>query len=55
MRRVLPIALAMLLLTAPLAAWAQTSDEASAQNTRQARATLDAMVAALGGPAWLNQ
>jgi hypothetical protein len=45
----------MLLLAVPLAAWAQTTGEASSQNTRQARAALDAMVTALGGPTWLSQ
>jgi hypothetical protein len=52
MRRFLPLALAALLALCPLAA--QTTDEASLKNAAQARAALDAMVKALGGPAWLN-
>src|ERR1035437_1225441 len=56
MRGVLPVALAMMLLAAPLTTRAQTAPEsdAGASNARQARAALDAMVQALGGPAWLN-
>jgi len=49
--RILPAALALLLLTSPLAA--QTGEDASQKNGRQARAALDAMVQALGGEAWL--
>ena len=52
MRRFLPLALVALLALSPLAA--QTTDEASLKNAAQARAALDAMVKALGGPAWLN-
>jgi hypothetical protein len=46
----------MMLLAAPLTTRAQTAPEsdAGASNARQARAALDAMVQALGGPAWLN-
>ena len=58
MRRVLPVALAVALLAAPLALRAQTApvagDDAAQKNARQARAALNAMVEALGGPAWLN-
>ena len=54
MRRVFRLALAVLLLALPLAIQTQTTDEASVKNARQARAALDAMVQALGGPAWLN-
>jgi hypothetical protein len=54
MRRVFRLALAVLLLAWPLAIQTQTTDEASVKNARQARAALDAMVQALGGPAWLN-
>jgi len=56
MRRALPVALiAMLLAVMLLVAPAQVVDEATQKNARQARATLDAMVQALGGEAWLNQ
>ena len=58
MRRVLPVALAIAMLAAPLAMRTQTApgagDDASQKNAKQARAALDAMVEALGGPAWLN-
>jgi hypothetical protein len=54
MRRVLPAALAALMLTLPIATRTQTTDEASVKNAKQARAALDAMVAALGGQAWLS-
>ena len=54
MRRVFRLALAVLLLASPLAIQTQTTDEASVKNAKQARAALDAMVQALGGPAWLN-
>jgi hypothetical protein len=54
MHRVFRLALAVLLLASPLAIQTQTTDEASVKNARQARAALDAMVQALGGPAWLN-
>jgi hypothetical protein len=55
MRRAWPLALALMLLAAPLAARTQATDEASLKNARQARTVLDAMVRALGGEAWLNQ
>lgn len=54
MRRVLPVALAVLMLGAPLSTQTQTTDEASVKNAAQARAALDAMVQAMGGQAWLN-
>jgi hypothetical protein len=46
------VALAALVLAWPLST--QTTDDASVKNAKQARAALDAMVKALGGPAWLN-
>jgi hypothetical protein len=58
MRRVLPVALAIAMIAAPLAARTQTApeaaDDAAQKNAKQARTALDAMVQALGGPAWLN-
>ncbi len=54
MRKVLPAALAALMLMAPQAARMQTSGDAAQKNAQQARAALDAMVQALGGQAWLN-
>jgi len=55
MRRFLPMTLAALLLLAtPLATRTQTAEDAGAQNAKKARVCLDAMVQALGGPAWLN-
>jgi hypothetical protein len=51
MWKLLPVALAVLVLAAPLRT--QTDDEA-AKNARQARAALDAMIQALGGQAWLD-
>ena len=55
MRRFLPMALAaLLLLAAPLTTRTQTAEDAGAQNAKKARVALDAMVQALGGPAWLN-
>lgn len=55
MRRFLTMALAaLLLLAAPLTARTQTAEDAGAQNAKKARVALDAMVQALGGPAWLN-
>ncbi|MGA2671634.1 MAG: hypothetical protein ABSE99_00285 [Terracidiphilus sp.] len=54
MRRVLPVALAMLMLGMPLTIQTQTTGDAGEKNARQARAALDAMVQALGGQAWLN-
>ncbi len=54
MRKVLPVALAMLVLVAPHAARTQAIDQEAAKNAAQARAALDAMVQALGGQAWIN-
>jgi len=54
MRRFLPFALAALLALCPLVSRAQATGDAAAKNAAQARAVLDAMVKALGGPAWLN-
>jgi hypothetical protein len=45
---------ALLLLAAPLTTRTQTAEDAGAQNAKKARVALDAMVQALGGPAWLN-
>ena len=53
MRKVLPVAVALLALMAPHTARTQT-DDAAAKNAAQARAALNAMVQALGGQAWLN-
>ncbi|MFP5208128.1 MAG: hypothetical protein ACLGRW_02430 [Acidobacteriota bacterium] len=52
--RVLPGALAVLMVAAPVMARAQAVDEAAAKNAAQARAVLDEMVQALGGDLWLN-
>jgi len=54
MSKVLIVAAAALLLAMPGAAQAQSGDEDAAKNAKQARSALDAMVQALGGPAWLN-
>ncbi|MGA2572263.1 MAG: hypothetical protein ABSF23_17280 [Terracidiphilus sp.] len=54
MQRVLLAALAVLFLMTPNAARAQAQGDAAQKNAAQARAALDAMVAALGGQAWLN-
>jgi hypothetical protein len=54
MRRILPVAFALLvLLTVPIA-HAQSGDDDGAKNAKKARAALDAMVQAMGGQAWLN-
>jgi len=55
MRRVYWVALALIMLAAPLATRTQTTEDAGQKNAKQARAALDAMVQALGGEAWLNQ
>ena len=52
MHRFLPLALATMLLAAPLTVRPQTTDEV--KNAKQARVVLDAMVQAMGGPAWLD-
>jgi len=54
MRGVIPLALAALMLSWPLSTQTQTTDDASVKNAQQARAALDVMVKALGGPAWLT-
>jgi hypothetical protein len=54
MRRVFPVVLVLMLLAAPLATKAQDAEDAGQKNGRQASATLDAMVQALGGQAWLK-
>ena len=54
MRGVIPLALVVLMLGTPVATRTQTTDDASVKNAKQARAALDAMVQALGGPAWLT-
>ena len=48
------ILLASLMLALPCAIQSQTNDAASAKNSAQARAVLNAMVQALGGQPWLN-
>ncbi len=47
-------ALALILAAWPLRTQTQTAEDAAAQNAKKARAVLDQMVQALGGPAWLN-
>ena len=54
MRRVWCVALAAAMLAMPQAVRTQTADEAAAQNSKKARAALEAMVQALGGTMWLN-
>lgn len=55
MKKVLAVALWALLAAAPQAMQTQAAnDDAGEQNAKRARAILDAMVQALGGPAWLN-
>jgi hypothetical protein len=54
MRRILPVAVAFLMLAAAPAIRTQTADESGDKNAKQARAALDAMVQAMGGQAWLN-
>jgi len=53
-RRVLMLVLAALVLATPPATRTQTADDAEAKNAQKAHEVLDAMVKALGGPAWLN-
>ncbi len=55
MRRFPLLALTAILLTAPLPMQPQSASglDAGQSNARQARAVLDAMIQALGGPAWL--
>jgi hypothetical protein len=54
MRKIWPVALAVLMLAAPAATRTQT-DDVAAKNATQARAALNAMIQALGGDAWLNE
>jgi hypothetical protein len=54
MRKMLPWALAGLMLAAPAVTRSQTNSTTATKNTDQARAVLNAMVQALGGQAWLN-
>lgn len=54
MRKGLLAALGILVLTMPMAGRAQAESDAAKKNAAQARATIDAMIQALGGPAWLN-
>jgi hypothetical protein len=54
MRRILPVAVALLMLAAAPVIRTQTADESGDKNAKQARAALDAMVEAMGGQAWLN-
>ena len=44
----------VVLLGAPAVLLAQATDDIGAKNAQQARAALERMVQALGGPAWLN-
>jgi hypothetical protein len=54
MRRVLPAAVALLMLAATPMSRTQNADDPGVKNSKQARAALDAMVQAMGGQAWLN-
>jgi hypothetical protein len=54
MRKVYWVALALIMLAAPLTTRPQVAEDAGQKNAKQARAALDAMVQALGGQAWLN-
>jgi hypothetical protein len=54
MRRILPVAVALLMLAFAPVTRTQTADESGDKNAKQARAALDAMVKAMGGDAWLN-
>jgi hypothetical protein len=54
MRRVLPVAVAMLMLAGAPMTRTQTADDDGAKNAKQARAALDAMVQAMGGRTWLT-
>jgi hypothetical protein len=55
MHRLLPAALVFIALAVPLAAPAQTAAETGRKSEEHARATLETMVQALGGEAWLKQ
>jgi hypothetical protein len=54
MRRVYGVALGLIMLATPLTMQPQATEDAGQKNAKQARVTLDAMVQALGGEAWLN-
>jgi hypothetical protein len=54
MRGILPVALAAMTFACPISTPTQSAGDAGANNAKQARATLDAMVQALGGQAWLS-
>src|ERR1039458_2692497 len=54
MRRVSWVALALIMLAAPLTTRPKATEDAGQKNAKKARAALDAMVQALGGQAWLN-
>lgn len=53
LRRLLPCLVAALVVAVPLSSPAQI-DQAAEKNAQQARTALEAMVKAMGGPAWLN-
>jgi len=52
--KILPLAVAALVLAWPVASKTQTGDDDAAKNAQQARKALEAMVQALGGQAWLD-
>ena len=52
--KLLPVAVALLLLILPPASRAQAGDDDAAKNAQKAHVALDAMVKALGGQAWLD-
>jgi hypothetical protein len=54
MRGVLPVVLGALMLATAPTTRTQAADDGGAKSAQQARAALDAMVRAMGGPAWLN-
>src|SRR4051812_5077132 len=54
MRKGWAVMLALALLAMPLGVRAQAAGDAGEKNAQKARETLDAMVKALGGDAWLN-
>jgi hypothetical protein len=54
MRKFLPVVLAMIFPLAPFVASAQAAGDEAQKNALEARQTLDAMVKALGGQAWLE-
>jgi hypothetical protein len=53
-KRVLPVAVAVLMMAWPVASRTQAGDDEAAKNAQQARKALDGMVQALGGQAWLD-